>query len=136
KASFAVIEDAPAALPVVRDGFLHLAPAFPPPRLVAREHRFAERILDAFQINFDGIADLDLGRPSRTCEFAQRDPAFGLQADIDDGHVLLDPDNRPFDDGSFLQMTIAKRFLDHAGEVFARRRGGRYLSHKYSEPRD
>jgi hypothetical protein len=33
-------------------------------------------------------------------------------------------------------MTIAERFLDHAGEVFARRRGGRYLSHEHSEPRD
>jgi hypothetical protein len=32
-------------------------------------------------------------------------------------------------------MTIAERFLDHAGEVFARRRGGRYLSHEHSGPR-
>jgi hypothetical protein len=107
-----------------------------PPRLVARKHRFAERILDAFQINLDGIADLDLGGAAGAREFAQRHPAFGLQADIDDGHVLLDPHDRPFDDGSLLQVTIAKRFLDHAGEVFARRRGGRYLSHEHSEPRD
>ena len=33
-------------------------------------------------------------------------------------------------------MTIAERLLDHVGEVFARRRGGSYLSHEHSEPHD
>ena len=69
-------------------------------------------------------------------EFAQRHAAFGLQSDVDDGDVLFDPDDGPFDDGPFLQLTIAERFIDHASEVFARRRGGSDLSHEHSEPRD
>jgi hypothetical protein len=136
KAALDLIEDDAGDLFVVLERLFELAPAFLPPRLVAREHRFAERIFDALQIDLDGIADLDLAGAAGTRELAQGHPALGLEADIDDGHVLLDPDNRPFDDGSFLQVTVAERFVDHAGEVFARRRGGRYLSHEHSEPRD
>ena len=72
---------------------------------------------------------------ARPGEFAQRHAAFGLQPDVDDGDVLLDADDRAFDDGTFLQMAVAERFIDHAGEIFARRRGGSNLSHEHSEPR-
>ena len=135
EAALDLIEDDAGDLFVVLERLLELAPALLAPRLVAREHRFAERVLDALEIDLDGVADLDLGRAAGPGEFAQRHAAFGLQADIDDGDVLLDADDRPFDDGSFLQMTVAEQFIDHAGEVFARRRGGRYLSHEHSEPR-
>src|ERR1700722_9238420 len=125
KAALDLIEDDAGDLFVVLERLLELAPALLPPRLIAREHRFAERILDPLQIDLDGVADFDLVTAAGAREFAQRHPAFGLEADIDDGHVLLYAHNRPFDDGAFLQIPPAKRFLDHAGEVFARRRGGR-----------
>jgi hypothetical protein len=96
---------------------------------------FAERVFDAFEIDFHGIADLDFGGTPRAGEFAQRHATFGFQSDVDDGDVLLDADDRPFDDRSFLQIAAAEGFFDHAGEIFARRRGGSCLSHKHSGPR-
>ena len=57
---------------------------------VAAEHRFALRILDAVDIDFDFVADVELGLLARRGEFAQRDAAFALQADVDDRQVILD----------------------------------------------
>ena len=57
---------------------------------VAAQHRFALRILDAVDIDFDFVADLELGLLARRGEFAQRDAAFALQADVDDREVILD----------------------------------------------
>src|SRR6202034_3943203 len=89
---------------VVLECLFELAPAFLAARLVARQHGFAERILDPLEINLDGVADFDLVVAARTCEFAQRHAPFGLQADVDDGHVLLDRNNDALDDGAFLQI--------------------------------
>jgi hypothetical protein len=36
-------------------------------------------------------------------EFLQRDAAFGLQTDVDDGEILLDGDDGALDDGTFVQ---------------------------------
>ena len=87
------------SLPLER--LLELAPALLAARLVAREHRLAERVLDALQIDLDGVADLDLGLPAGSGELAQRDAAFGLRADVDDREVLLDADDGALDDGAF-----------------------------------
>src|SRR5262249_28816505 len=103
EAALDLIEDDALDLFVVLERLLELAPAFLAARLVARQHGFTERILDALQVNLDDVADLDLVVATGTGEFAHRDAALGLQADVDDGHVLLDSDNRPFDDGAFLQ---------------------------------
>ena len=55
----------PGDLLVALERLLELAPALLAPRLVARQHRFAERVLDALQIDLDGVADLDFGLPAR-----------------------------------------------------------------------
>jgi hypothetical protein len=65
-------------------------------RAVARQHRFAGRILDPVDIDLDLIADLELGLLARSCELAQRDAALRLQADVDHGHVVLDAVTVPF----------------------------------------
>ena len=135
EAALDLVEDDAGDLLVVVERLLELAPAFLAARLVARQHGFAERILDAVEEHLDLVADLEIAFAAGPGEFAQRHAAFGLQADVDDGHVLFNRNHLALDDGAFLQMTIAERFLDHAGEVFARRRGGRYLSHEHSEPR-
>ena len=88
---------------------LELAPAFLATRLVARQHRLAERVLDALQIDLDGVADLDFVAPAGALEFLERNAAFGLQADVDDGQVLLDADDGPLDDGPFLQIAAAPK---------------------------
>src|SRR5581483_770840 len=130
----AVEIDGEAALDLIEDDTLHLlvavkcllqlAPAFLTPRLVAREHRLAERILDALQIDLDGVADLDFGGTARRSKFAQRDAPFGLQPDVDDGEVLLDADDLALDDRAFLQVSLVEALVEQLGEIFALRRVG------------
>ena len=116
EAALDLIEDDALDLLVVLERLLELAPAFLAARLVAREHRFAERILDALEIDLDVVADLDLGGAAGPGEFAQRHAAFGLEPDVDDREVLLDPDDRALDDGPFLQMAVAERLIEHAAK--------------------
>ena len=93
EAALDLVEDDARDLLVGLERLFELAPALLAARLVARQHRLAERILDALEIDLDGVADLDLVLAARAGEFAQRDAAFGLQADVDDGDVLLDADD-------------------------------------------
>ena len=95
------LEDDARDLLVALERLLELAPALFAARLVTREHGLAERVLDALQIDFDGVADLDIGLPARAREFAQRDAAFGLRAHVDDRKVLFDADDLALDDGAF-----------------------------------
>ena len=122
----------PCDLLVVLERLLELAPAFLAARLVAREHRFAERVLDALEIDLDLVADLDLAVAAGAGEFLERDAAFGLRADVDDGDVLLDADDRALDDGAFLQIALAERLFEHCGEIFARGRGSGSSGHVVS----
>ena len=112
---------------------LELAPALFAPRLVARQHRLAERVLDALQIDFDGVADLDFVAPAGTLEFLERDAPLGLQADVDDREVLLDADDGPLDDGPFRQIAAAEGLFEQGGEVFARWRGSGASGHTVSK---
>ena len=123
EAALDLIEDDALDLLIVVERLLELAPALLAARLVAREHRLAERILDPLQIDLDGVADLELRLPARSGEFAQRHPPFGLGADVDDGEILLDADDGALDDGAFLQAALRERLFEHLGEIFARRRG-------------
>src|SRR6202035_3117340 len=104
KPALDLVEDDARDLLVALERLLELAPAFLATRLVAREDRFAERVLDPLQIDLDGIADLELVRPAGPGEFAQRHATLGLQADVDDGDILLDADDGPLDDRSLLQV--------------------------------
>src|SRR3984957_16472114 len=135
EAALDLVEDDALDLFVVLERLLKLAPALLAARLVARQHGFTKGIFDAFEIDFDGVADLDLVVATGPGEFLQRNAALGLQAHVDDGEVFFDPDHRPFDDGAFLQVTIAERFFEQRGKIFTRRRGDSSLSHKYSGPR-
>ncbi len=135
EAALDLIEDDALDLFVVLERLLELAPAFLAARLVARQHGLAKGVFDALEINLDDIADLDLVVAAGPGEFLQRNAALGLQAHVDDGEVLFDPDHRPFDDGAFLQVTVAERFFEQRGKIFARRRGDSSLSHNYSGPR-
>src|SRR5262249_4280294 len=104
------------------------APALLTPRFVAREHCFAERILDPLEIDLDDVADLEIALAARSGEFPQRDPALGLQPDIDDREVFLDADDGAFDDGAFLQISVIERFFEQLGEILARGRDGFFLA--------
>ena len=58
-------------------------PGFFAARLLARQLGLAVLVFHPLEINLDGIAGLDLRRPARRREFAQRDAAFRFQSDID-----------------------------------------------------
>ena len=59
EAALDLIEDDAGDFLVGLERLLELAPAFLAARLVAREHRLAERVLDALQIDFNFVADLE-----------------------------------------------------------------------------
>ena len=87
----------PKITPVTRwlslNALLELGPGFLAPRLLARQHGLAVLVFHALEIDLDRVADLDLGRLAGGGEFLERDAAFGLQADIDEGEVVLDGDD-------------------------------------------
>ena len=102
EAALDAAEDHAGDAGLVVEGLLQLDPAFLAAGLVARQHGFAQRILDALEIDLDLVADLHIGGHARHGEFLQRHAAFGLQADIDHGEVVLDGDDLALDDGAFL----------------------------------
>ena len=87
---------------------------------VARQHRFAMRILDAVDEHFDFVADLEIGLLARRGEFAQRHAAFGLQADVDDGHVVFDAGDGALDDAAFEAVVAPPSdFVEERREIVA-----------------
>src|SRR4051812_15162435 len=133
EATLDLVEDDAVDLLVVVEGLLKLAPAFLAARLVARQHGFAERIFDSVEEHLDLVANLEFAVAAGPCEFAQRHAAFGLQADVDDGHVLLDRNNDALDDGAFLQIAAGKGLIEHRGEIVAGRIiGSSSRSHLFS----
>src|ERR1700733_697880 len=133
EAALDLIEDDAVHLLVVVEGLLELAPAFLAARLVARQHGFAECILDAVEKYLNLVTDLEFAFFAGSCEFTQRHAAFGLQADVDDGHVLLDRNNDALDDGAFLQIAAGKGLVEHRGKIVAGRViGSSSRSHLFS----
>src|SRR6202171_3827980 len=117
EAALDLVEDDAVVILVVVEGLLELAPAFLAARLVARQHGLAERILDAVEKHLDLVADLEIAFAAGSCEFPQRHAAFGLQADVDDGHVLFNRNHRALDDGAFLQIAAGKGLVEHGGKI-------------------
>ncbi len=127
----AVEIDGEAALDLIEDdafdllgGFkslFELDPALFAARLVARDHRFAERVFDAFEIDFDFLADLRRGVPAMAGEFLERHPAFGLEADVDDRDILFDSDHAALDHGAFESFALAIGFGEQSGKIVTRR---------------
>src|SRR6266702_4292323 len=117
EAALDLIEDDAVNLLVVVEGLLELAPAFLAARLVARQHGFAERIFDSAEEHLDLVASLEIAFAAGSCVFAQRHTAFGLQADVNDGHVLFNCNYLALDDGAFLQIAAGEGLVQHCSEI-------------------
>src|SRR3954452_15018528 len=117
EAALDLVEDDAVNLLVVVEGLLELAPAFLAARLVARQHGFPERILDPVEEDLDFVANLEIAFAAGAGEFAQRDAALGLQADVDDGHVLFNRNYNALDDGAFLQIAAGEGLVQHRSEI-------------------
>ena len=90
---------------------------------VARQHRFALRILDAVDIDFDLVADRDFGFLARRGELAQRHSAFGLQAHVDHREVVLDRGHGALDDLALEGLVLAAEALvEERREIVAGRK--------------
>jgi hypothetical protein len=116
-AALYLIEDHARDLLVVLERLLEAHPGLFPLRLVTREHRFAERVLDAIEENFDFVADLQTGLAAWSGKFLNGYAALSLQADVDDGDVFLDGNDLPLDDGPFLHFCAAKGFLEKGSKI-------------------
>ena len=89
EAALDLVEDDAFDLLVLLEGLLELDPALLAPRLVARDDGFAERVLDALEIDLDLVADAGSGIAAVIGEFLERDAPFGLQTDVDDAPCLF-----------------------------------------------
>ena len=87
---------------------------------VAAQHGLALRILDAVDEDFDFVTDLQVGLLPRGGEFAQRDAAFALQPDVDDGEVVFDCGDGALDDAA-LEGLVFRRPGFHSGAPRSRR---------------
>ncbi|MNZ54488.1 hypothetical protein D3C78_723890 [compost metagenome] len=101
-----------------------LDPAFFAASLLARQNGFAESVFDALDVNFDFVADLQRAVLGLRAEFLQRYAAFNLEADVDDGNVLLDCRYDTLGNIAFGKIVRGKGFFEKRCEIFAR--GGRY----------
>ena len=97
---------------------LEAGPGFLAAGLVTRQNGLAHRILDALQVDFDGVADLDFRRLARLGEFLDGDLAFGLQTDIDDRKVVLDGDDAALDHTAFGGGVVGIALGEERFEVF------------------
>ena len=119
EAALDLVEDDARNLLVLLEHLLEAGPALLAASLVARQHGLAERVLDALEVDFHLVADLQVGLAADG-ELAQRHAAFHLQADVDDGEVLLDADDLALDDSAFEQVLLGEAFGEQRGELVAR----------------
>ena len=101
--------------------FLKLIPNQRTLRLFAREHGFAETVLDGVERDLDLVANMDFKHPIIGAELFDRDNAFGLESGIDDDHVGTDFHNGAKNDRSRLEVGDGLAPLEHFGKAFGHR---------------
>ncbi len=68
-------------------------------------------------IEVEDVAGIHFGLGADGGELAQRHAAFGLQADIDDHEIIVDPQHAAGDDGAFEPGGTAERGIQEGGEI-------------------
>ena len=111
-----VEDDAFDALGVVELGF-ETDPAFLAARLFARQHGLAESVLDALDIDFNFVADVEGAVLRLGAEFLERDATFDLQADVDDRHILFNGGDGALGNITFRQILIGDGFCEEGGKI-------------------
>jgi len=122
EATLDLVEDDASNLLAPLELLLEARPALFAASLLAAQHRLTEGVLHTLQVDLDLVPNLEVGGLARSRKLLQRHPAFHLQADVNDGHVLLDRDDLAADDVAFVDDVLGKSFIQHGRELFAGRR--------------
>ena len=85
-------------------GFFELVPHHGALGLLARQHGFAEAVLERVERDLDFVADGHVDLAGVVTELFDRHDAFGLQAGVDHDDVGADLDDDAGDDGARLQL--------------------------------
>ena len=96
-------------------------PGFFAARLLAADDSVAQRVLDAVEIDFDDVAGLRLARAVIDQEFAERNAAFGLEANVDNDKVVFEGDDGGRNNAALDHAALAEAFIEEGGEVVAGR---------------
>jgi len=89
---------------VLLEGFLELVPHHGALGLVAGEDGFAEAVLERVEGDLDDVADADVDLAGIVTELFDGHDALGLQAGVDDDHVVAHVDDGAGDDGAGLEL--------------------------------
>jgi hypothetical protein len=106
---------------IVFERLLQAHPRFFAASLVARQHGFAHGVLNAVEENFHFVADAQFLFFTGGAELAQWHAAFGLQANIDDGQVVLDGNDLALYDTAFGIGFFVEARIEHGREIVAGR---------------
>ena len=118
KAALDLAEDHAGDALLLLEGCLENAPCFFATCFLARQHGLAILVFHALDIDFDLVADIDVGLLAGRRQFLQRNAAFGLQADIDDDGVAFHADDEAANDATFDVGVLAKALGEKIGKVF------------------
>ena len=86
---------------------------------VAREARFAGAIFHRVERDFDAVAGLDLDFAAFVLELLEGDDGFGLQAHVDDHHVVADVDDEASEDHSGADTLVSDALFEELGKTFS-----------------
>ena len=108
KAALDLAEDHAGDALLLLEGCLENAPCFFATCFLARQHGLAILVFHALDIDFDLVADIDVGLLAGCRQFLQRNATFGLQANIDDDGVAFHADDEAANDATFDVGVLAK----------------------------
>src|SRR5262245_36396490 len=120
EATLDLVEDDAFNLLLVGEFLFQPRPAFFPSRLFPRQHGLTQRVLHAFEINLDGIADLQIGGFAGQAKLAQRHPAFHFQADVDDGQIFFDGGDGALHHATFEGVLLRQGLVQQCRKILSR----------------
>ena len=101
---------------------VELSPGLLATRLLARELGLPVLILHALEIDFDDVADMQLGLGTPSDELLERHAPFRFEADIDQRDIVLQSDNPALDDSAFEAARDTERFIEKCRKTLLRGR--------------
>src|SRR6266481_378214 len=122
KAAFYPAEDYAGHAVVRLKALIELSPGLLSARLLARKLGLPVLVLHALEIDFDDVADMQLGFGAPGDELLERYAAFRFEADIDQRNIVLQSDNPALDHSAFEAARDTERFIKKCRKTLLRGR--------------